>query len=76
VIACALAASGAGLAIVDPFTAREFDGRGIVVRPFAPRIEVEFGILYSTQFALSGLARELIAEFCAAVTRFAEQQWR
>lgn len=73
-IACALAASGAGLAIVDPFTAREFDGRGIVVRPFSSRIEVEFGILYSTQFALSGLARELIAEFSAAVARFADEQ--
>jgi DNA-binding transcriptional LysR family regulator len=73
-IACALAASGAGLAIVDPFTAGEFDGRGIVVRPFAPRIDVEFGILYSTQFALSGLARELIDGFDAAVAAFAERQ--
>jgi len=73
-IACALAAADAGLAIVDPFTAREFEGRGIVLRPFTPRIEVEFGVLYSTQLALSGLARELIEEFSVAVAEFAEAQ--
>lgn len=70
-IACALAAADAGLAIVDPFTAREFAGRGIVLRPFKPRIEVEFAILYSTQLALSGLAQELIDEFRSAVASFA-----
>ncbi len=73
-IACALAAADAGLAIVDPFTAREFTGRGIVARPFKPQIDVETAILYSKQLALSGLARELIAEFTAAVAGFAGQQ--
>lgn len=70
-IACALAAANAGLAIVDPFTAQEFAGRGVVLRPFKPRVEVEFTILYSTRLALSGLARELIEEFRVAVAGFA-----
>lgn len=73
-IACALVAAGAGLSIVDPFTAQEFEGHGIVFRPFEPRIEVEYGAVYASQFAVSGLVRELIAEFSAAVAGFAGQQ--
>src|SRR5437763_1368773 len=33
-IACALVASGVGLSIVDPFTAREYGTRGVVARAF------------------------------------------
>ena len=73
-IACALAAAETAVAIVDPFTAREFEGRGIVVRPFTPRIDVETAILHSAQLALSGLAREFIAEFGPAIAGFADQQ--
>jgi DNA-binding transcriptional LysR family regulator len=73
-IACALAASGVGLSIVDPFTAREYEGRGLVVRPFSERIDVEYGLLCSTRLGLSGLARELIEEFSAAVAGFARLQ--
>lgn len=54
--------------------AREFEGRGIVVRPFTPRIDVETAILHSAQLALSGLAREFIAEFGPAIAGFADQQ--
>jgi DNA-binding transcriptional LysR family regulator len=75
-IACALASSGVGLSIVDPFTAREYDGRGLVVRPFRERIAVEYGLIRSTQLALSGLARELIEEFRAALAEFAASQER
>jgi len=70
-IACSLARAEAGLAIVDPFTAREFESQGLAVRPFKPRIDVEFGIISSAQLSLSGLARELIEEFAAAVAALA-----
>jgi DNA-binding transcriptional LysR family regulator len=73
-IACALVAGGAGFAIVDPFTAREFEGRGTVFRRFEPRIDVEFGVLCSTQVARSGLVCELIGEFREAIAAFAHAQ--
>ncbi|WP_244610292.1 LysR family transcriptional regulator [Microvirga pakistanensis] len=37
--ACVLVAEGAGVSIVDPFSAGEFTDRGVVVRPFEPWIE-------------------------------------
>ena len=73
-IACALVASGVGLAIVDPFTAEDFAARGVAVRPFAPRIDVEIGAIYATQIALSALARELVDEFSADFAGFAARQ--
>ncbi len=73
-VACALASSGVGLSIVDPFTAREYEGRGLVMRPLAARIDVEYGLIRSTQLALSGLARELIDEFRVALAEFAASQ--
>jgi DNA-binding transcriptional LysR family regulator len=40
-IMCGLVASGLGVSICDPYTAREFEGRGLVVRRFLPRIDLE-----------------------------------
>ena len=40
-IACALVASGVGVSIVDPFTAHEYRSRGVVVRPFEPKLEFQ-----------------------------------
>ena len=71
-IACPFVASDLGLAIVDPFTAREHAGRGLVVRRFEPSILIEFGICYSTQHALPATARELIDAFGAEVASFAK----
>lgn len=45
-IACSLVAAGAGVGIVDPYTAAEYAGRGIVVRPFRPAIFYELGIVW------------------------------
>ncbi len=36
-ILCGIVASGLGVGICDPFTAREYQGRGVVSRPFLPR---------------------------------------
>ncbi len=69
-IACAFAAAGVGLTIVDPFTAMLY-GRDVVAVPFEPRIDVEFGVLYPTQRGLSGVARELIDQFHREVAALA-----
>jgi DNA-binding transcriptional LysR family regulator len=75
-IACALAAAGIGIAICDPFTAREYAPRGLAVRRFEPRIMFEVGALYSAQRGLSAVAREFIDSFAAHVRAFTEAQAR
>jgi DNA-binding transcriptional LysR family regulator len=69
-IACALAGAGAGVALCEPFTATEYSTRGIVVRPFEPRIDFEFGVVYAAQRTVPPVAREFIDGFRAHVTQF------
>lgn len=69
-IACSLAGAGAGVTLCEPFTATEYATRGIVVRPFEPRIEFEFGALYAAQRSVPPVAREFIDDFRAHVTGF------
>ena len=76
-IACALAGSGVGVALCEPFTATEYASRGIVVRRFEPRIDFEFAALYPAHRSVSPVAREFIDGFRAHVTRFLRRgAWR
>ncbi len=62
--------SGAGVTLCDPFTATEYATRGIVVRPFEPRIHFEFAALYAAQGTPPPVAREFIDSFRAHITAF------
>ena len=66
-IMCGLVSSGFGVAICDPFTAAEFAGRGVVTRPFRPKIPFEFGALYPPGWHPSPVAQAFIAEFGAHI---------
>ena len=70
-IACALVASGVGVALCEPFTAHEYATRGIVVRPFEPqhRLRVRRALSRPAQ-RTSLLAREFIDSFRAHVADF------
>lgn len=59
--ACALVARGAGVAIVDPLTAVDFAGRGVVARRFEPEVRFKLGVLYPAQRPRSRLQREFVA---------------
>ena len=59
--ACALAAQGAGVSLVDPFTAAEHRDSGIVVRPFRPSVSFDVGLLSPSLRPRSQLAREFEA---------------
>lgn len=59
-ILCGLVSSGIGVSISDPFTAREFEGRGVVVRPFLPRIEFECAAVFPPQRSPSPVALDLV----------------
>jgi DNA-binding transcriptional LysR family regulator len=59
-IMCGLVSSGLGVAICDPFTAQEFANRGVVARPFLPRIDFEFAAVFPPQRSPSPVALDLV----------------
>jgi DNA-binding transcriptional LysR family regulator len=69
-IASVLVSEGVGVAIVDPFSASEFEQRGVVIRPFRPRIDVGITMLKATHRPLSALAREFADAFLSHVRGF------
>lgn len=66
-VACGLVAAGAGVTVVDPFTASEFSGRGIVVRPFRPTVLYEVGVVWATGRFRSALSRDFVDQVRHAV---------
>lgn len=64
-IACSFVAEGTGVALVDPFSASEYEGRGVVAVPFEPRIDVRMMIVTSAHRRLSALGQEFVAAFRA-----------
>lgn len=59
--ACVLAATGVGIAVVDPFSPRQ-GGHDLVVRPFTPRTPAVAYMLWSEARPLSNLAKTFRAE--------------
>jgi len=59
-ILCGMVSSGLGVGICDPFTAQEFEGRGIVARRFLPRIDFEFAAAFPPQRSPSPVALDLV----------------
>jgi DNA-binding transcriptional LysR family regulator len=72
-IACGLVASGAGVSIIDPLSALEYVGQGIVMRPFLPRIQFDIVLLRPAHRALSPLAQEFADEFGVAIEKIGRQ---
>lgn len=68
--ACSLAAQGVGIAVVDPFTAEDFSGRGIVTRPFKPAIMHDIGILYPASQPRSRVTEEFALILKRELDRF------
>lgn len=68
--ACVFVTEGAGIAIVDPFSASEFVGRGVVLRPFKPSLIVGTAVVHSSERALSIIASEFHTAFVAHTREF------
>lgn len=66
-IACSFVAAGTGIALVDPFSAAEYAGRGVATIPFKPRIELRTSIVTATHRPPSALAQEFVRAFRAHV---------
>jgi DNA-binding transcriptional LysR family regulator len=59
-IMCGMVSSGLGVAICDPFTAQEFESRGVVARRFLPQIDFEFAAVFPPQRSPSPVALDLV----------------
>ena len=72
-IACSLVSEGMGVAVVDPFSASEFVGRNVVLRPFVPRLNIGTAIIHSIERPLSSIAQEFLSAFLARTRQFITQ---
>ncbi len=61
--ACALVAENAGIAIVDPFTARTWQPMGLAIKPLAIDIPFEICVVASPEIPLSIAARQFLSLF-------------
>jgi DNA-binding transcriptional LysR family regulator len=62
-IACILVSERMGIAIVDPFSASEYVGRGIVLRPLEPALVIGTAVVCPRGRALSAIAQSFVEEF-------------
>ena len=72
-LACVLVSESAGVAIVDPFSASEFVGRGIVLRPLKPASVIGTAVVRARGRAPSIAAEEFHAAFVAHAREFLQQ---
>lgn len=55
-----MVAQGLGVGLIDPFTAKDFEGRGVETVSFMPEILFHVGILHPIHRPLSRVAREFL----------------
>jgi len=69
--ACSFVSYGAGVAVVDPFTADKFKEQGLVVKAFDPKIEYRIGLLYPLDRVRSRLLEALVSSLKEKIKPFA-----
>lgn len=67
---CGFVANGAGVALVDPFTAAHYAGKGLVTRRFAPVVPYELGLIFPIDRVQSRLAEAFVATFKESIVPF------
>jgi len=70
-IACGLVAAGAGLSVVDPFTAAEYLGKGVEVRPLKPSVTYDIAAIWGAGRVRSAVAVDFAETVRAAALAFA-----
>lgn len=59
-LVCAIVATGAGLAVMDPFTAAAWANSGLIIRPLRQNIPLHYGVLTLRERALVGESAALV----------------
>ena len=62
------------LSLIDPFTAAEYHGRGVVLRPFHPAILYDVGVVWGAGRLRSTLALGFVETVKAAVAAMAASE--
>jgi DNA-binding transcriptional LysR family regulator len=73
-VGCRLVAEGMGLAVVDPYSASDFVGRGVVIRPFDAKYSIEFSMIYANIRPQSVVAREFGSALLEHIRQFLDAQ--
>jgi len=60
-VIASMIAQGLGIGFIDPFTAADFQDKGVVALRFEPKIEFHVGILHPAHRPMSRVAREFLA---------------
>lgn len=71
-VAYGLVAEGLGVALIEPFTAPLFYDRGVVARPFRPRIPLQFHLFFPIARPRSAMVRS----FCGYLTHHVREHAR
>ncbi|WP_249976337.1 LysR substrate-binding domain-containing protein [Vreelandella olivaria] len=61
-VACELVLAGAGVSLIDPITAGSYASRGLIVRPFQPKIPFHYSVVLPAFRPPSRLVLEFIEE--------------
>ncbi len=62
-----------GIAIVDPFSASEYVGRGVVLRPLEPAMTIGTAVVCSRSRPLSAIAQTFLNDFLEYSREFLAQ---
>ena len=68
--ACIMVAEGVGVSIVSEIDAAEYEGRGLVLRPFEPPIAFGLSILYPAHRPRSLIVGDFIDSFKRSLTPY------
>ena len=58
---CNMVAEGMGVSLVDPVTAAEFQGRGVVARKFRPQLPFRYNLLFPAHRSRSNITQAFVA---------------
>lgn len=75
-IACSLVTEGMGVAIVDVFSTIEFEGRGLVARPFDPGSIIGTAVIHSSERPLSVIAQQFHKELVGSMQGYARSRFQ
>jgi DNA-binding transcriptional LysR family regulator len=68
--ACLLVAAGAGVSVVSEMDAREYEGRGLIIRPFRPEVAHRLALLRPTGARASLIAHDFMEVFEASLAPY------
>ena len=70
---CAMVAAGLGIGLVDPLTATPFEGHGLVLRPFEPKLDFRTLLILPPHRPPSQIVEDFIGALHTALKDFGQR---